>query len=273
MNHPFSVVYVISLRRTPERWAATRAMLARVGIDDPVRRDARDGESLDEEEIRRLQGAGLLAEDLSGFTPNAERGEIGCALSHATLLEKIVRENTECALILEDDIRIDGAEEEWPRRLAAAAADLPSRWDLWYLFRCFDVRERIRRLSPRIVVPWTPLSGAAYAVTAGGAKTLLKAVYPIGKAIDRIYVEDVVRRRRIRAFAASPPLMVPGDFPSIINVGNREKKWVVNGINRPPEYWPDEFQEAHEPPPRKGRLLLAAVILVVIAVILFLVWR
>lgn len=269
MSHPFEAVYVINLRRSIERWDATRAMLASVGIDDPIRWDARDGEALEKEEIRQLQREGVLAQDLSAFAPQAMRGEIGCALSHAAVLEEIVERDLTCCLILEDDSEIAGTSEEWPRRLAAAAADLPSGWDLWYLFRCFDVKVRIKRLSPRTVVPWTPLCAAAYAVTADGAKMLLDGVYPIGKAIDRIYGEDVVRRGRIKVFAASPPLMIPGDFPSIINANYGEKEWVENGVNRPPEFWPDQYREALETAPWRRWLFLAMVLAFALAVFLF----
>ena len=69
-------------------------------------------------------------------------------------------------------------------------------------------------------------------------------VLPLRKPIDRAYVEDVVRRRRIRAFAASPPLVVPGDHPSIINADNTVQPWIEGGVNCPPEFWPDHFAEA-----------------------------
>lgn len=269
MDFPFSAVYVINLHRSPERWESARRQLSRVGIDDPVRWNAVDGEALSEEEIGRLQSEGKLAADLSGFEPRAMRGEIGCALSHASLLEEIVRRGHATALVLEDDVTIEGDPEEWPERFAAAFADLPRRWEVWFLFRCLDVLKRARRISPRTVIPWTPLCAAAYAMTGEGARKLLAAARPAGKAIDKIYVEDVVRRRRVRAFAASPPLLLPGDHPSIINAGFPEKGFVEEGVNHPPEFWPEDFDEARVPFPWGKAVAAAGALLLAIAALIW----
>ena len=74
--------------------------------------------------------------------------------------------------------------------------------------------------------------------------------------MDRAYAE-LVRRREIETYAASPRLVVPGPLPSIINLGNPGKGWVENGVNRPPEYWPDTHlahldEAALSPPPRSA---------------------
>jgi hypothetical protein len=133
-----------------------------------------------------------------------------------------------------------GREATWRARCERAFADLPPDWDIWYLYRCFDVEHRVRRTSRRTVVPWTPQGGAAYAVSLAGARKMVAALTPVSSAVDRVYA-DLVQRRKLNAFAASPLLVLPGPEPSIINRENPSKEWVKNGINRPPEYWPDEY--------------------------------
>lgn len=240
----FDAVYVIHVNAYAERWESARKQLAAVGISDPVRWNAVDGKALTDEALARHQREGRLASDLGGFDASALRGEIACALSHADVLENILERNLGRTLVLEDDFAIAGEASDWPARVESAYDDLTDGWEVWFLFRCYDVRKRARRLSPRMVVPYSPLCATAYAVTAAGARKLLEAARPAGKAIDRIYAEDVVRARRIRAFAASPPLVIPGEHPSIINAENPDKKWVEGGVNRPPEYWPDHYREA-----------------------------
>ncbi|MBM3320576.1 MAG: glycosyltransferase family 25 protein [Candidatus Eisenbacteria bacterium] len=267
---PFDAVYVINVRSHPERWDSARRQLREVGIEDPVRWDAVDGSVLDDETLRRLQREGRISTDLSGFDPRAHRGEIACARSHIAALENILDRGLSRALILEDDFALEGDSSDWRARLAAAYADLPEGWEVWFLFRCFDVRRRARRLSPRTVIPFSPLSATAYAVTAAGARKLLGAARRPGKAIDRIYAEDAVRKRRVRAFAASPPLVLPGEHPSIINIENPNKQWIEGGVNRPPEYWPDHYKEARGPFPwfrwiAAGVLMLAVVLTIVLA--------
>ncbi len=125
----------------------------------------------------------------------------------------------------------------WRARFEAAGRDLPRDWEAWYLYRCFDIEHRVRRLSPRTVVPWVPQGGAAYALSASGAAIFHRALVPVHNAVDRVYM-DVVKSRAIKAFAASPLLIDPGVQPSVINLNNPSKEWVENGVNRPPEYWP-----------------------------------
>ncbi len=244
---PFSSVFVINLRRCTKRWASAKGQLERSGVKEVTRWEAFDGEKLDDVVIGRLQREGVLSTDLGHFSESARKGEIGCALSHAALLEHIAEKKIPRALILEDDFEIPGPVGTWSDRIGAAFADLPSDFDVWFLFRCFDVRRKAKRITPRTVIPFTPLCATAYCVTPRGAGKLLRAAKPLRKAIDRTYVEDMVRKRRAVVFAASPPLVLPGGHRSIINAENTDKAWIDGGVNRPPEYWPDHFKEGKNP--------------------------
>jgi GR25 family glycosyltransferase involved in LPS biosynthesis len=239
----FDATYVINLDRSPDRWAHIQRVAVRAGLTNVVRVSGVDGALLDDAAIAALQRDGALASDLSRFSAAAQRLEIGCAISHARALAEFVASGLRTALILEDDVDLVGDTASWGLRLAAARADLAESWDVWYLYRCFDIRHRVRRLTARTVIPYTPQGGAAYAVTARGAATLLAALSPIARPVDNVYM-DLVRSRALSAFAASPMLIDPGHLPSLINERNPARAWVANGVNRPPEYWP-ERQLAH----------------------------
>lgn len=238
----FDAVYVINLATSTDRWASMQRLLAHAGFSDAIRFEAIDGHALGEAGVRALQDKGLLARDLSRFDAACRAGEIGCALSHAAVMRELVEKGVGSALVLEDDVALAGDPVTWRTRCERAHRDLPPGWDLWFLYRCFDVAHRVKRLTKRIVVPWTPLGGAAYAVSERGARKILPALQPLASAIDRIYVEDLVRPGRLEAYAASPLLIEAGtEHPSIINFENPEKGFVVSGVNRPPEYWPREY--------------------------------
>lgn len=92
-------VFLINLDKNPDRLAAADAQLKRLGVEYE-RFPAVYGKALSEEEIatladdewaRRLNGRSL------------SRGEVGCALSHIQVYEKMVREGIPIALVLEDD--------------------------------------------------------------------------------------------------------------------------------------------------------------------------
>lgn len=247
----FDGICVVNLDRAPDRWAHVQRVAAAAGFGALTRIAGVDGRALDDAALTARQRSGELSHDLSAFHPVARAGEIGCALGHAAALRLILERGWRTALVLEDDVDLAGDPGTWRARSAAAFADLPANWDIWFLYRCFDVAHRVVRLTPRTVVPWTPQGGAAYAVTPHGARQLLEAMMPLARAVDRTYME-LVRSRRVAAFAASPLLIDPGSMRSLINEETVQRKWVVDGVNRPPEYWPaSHLEHLGELPPAR----------------------
>ena len=101
---PFPPIYVVSLPRSHERRRSIRRRLDSLGRGYEIV-DAVDGETVDWSQhtprLRRLGCRISLGRDMVA-------GEIGCYLSHYALWERMVAEQTECALILEDDASWDG---------------------------------------------------------------------------------------------------------------------------------------------------------------------
>jgi glycosyltransferase involved in cell wall biosynthesis/GR25 family glycosyltransferase involved in LPS biosynthesis len=255
MPIPEFATYVINLPRSADRWETLQPVLERMRLPNVIRFPATDGAALGLDGMRGLQDAGLLTTDLSGFDSACGLGEIGCALSHAAILRDIVAQGWQHALILEDDVVLAGNPRTWRRRFERAFADLPPTWELWYLYRCLDIRHRAQRTTSRTAIPWMPLGGAAYAVTQAGARKLLEALTPTASAVDRVYAE-FVRQRKIDAWAASPRLILPGTHASIINRADSAKRWVEKGVNLPPEYWPPAYLNhlgEQDPHPRRTR--------------------
>lgn len=254
----FEATYVINLDRSTERWNHIQQVVRTAGMPNLIRFPGVDGEALTDETVASMQQRGILASDLSSFDRGSRAGEIGCALSHALVLDDVIEKRWRSALILEDDIDLAGDPASWRARFEAGYRDLPESWEVWYLYRCFDIEHRVRRISPRTVIPWTPQGGAGYAVTAAGARIFRAAMTPVGNAVDRTCM-NVVKTRKINAFAASPLLIDPGTQPSAINRDNPGREWVVDGVNRPPEYWPEthlaHLGEVPPPSPAASRWL------------------
>ena len=195
---PFAATYVINLRDSADRWESMTDVLKRTGLSNVVRWEGVDGRRFDAAFVRTLQSLGVLATDLSRFTAAVVHEEVGCALSHVGVLRDIVRRRLHHALILEDDVVPTEGDAGWRERFARTHADLPRSWEMWFLYRCHDRQDKLRRRTPRTVIPYQPYGAAAYAVSERGAAKLLRAVSPIRQPIDCMFAEDLVRTGRVR---------------------------------------------------------------------------
>jgi len=96
-------IYVISLKRSAQRREASRRALDAIGLPFTFF-DAIDGAKLDPAEVARVYDAELNARQ---YKRPLSLPEIGCYLSHHALWRRIVEDNLEGAVILEDDFETD----------------------------------------------------------------------------------------------------------------------------------------------------------------------
>jgi len=91
--------FVISLKRSVERRQFMIEQMNRLGLDYEIF-DAIDGQLLTENDISHYCDINAVRNPNGYYASN---GTLGCALSHYSVLKKIVEEGLESALILEDD--------------------------------------------------------------------------------------------------------------------------------------------------------------------------
>lgn len=117
-------VIIISLKRATER----REHIVRQMQEQKIPFeffDAVDGRTLTEEQKSKADLK--LAEKLLGHT--LVPGEIGCALSHIGIYEKMVQENIPSCIILEDDMIFDPQFKNIIQKIETLKND----WELIYL--------------------------------------------------------------------------------------------------------------------------------------------
>ena len=107
--------------------------------------------------------------------PNSARpitkGEIGCALSHYFIWEKIVSEKQDNVLIIEDDADFENVLEHQLDKI-----DVPKDYDLLYLGRKnFDDNET--QINKDIVIPNFSYWTVGYMLSYIGAKKLMESGY------------------------------------------------------------------------------------------------
>ncbi len=216
-------VFVINLPQELERRRHMEAELARVGLTAEFVPGV-DGSRLREEDWRRYD----KETSLQVYGVDMLAGEIGCYLSHYRLLQRMLDENLDVALILEDDVRF---EDDFPDVLAALM-QAPRDWLLVRLSTSRRTSADWAANRGRAVAQLTPryrllrlgthvLGAGAYLVTRAGAQRLVdygcKIVMPIDHTMDRYWENG------IKPYVVSPfPVQQRQDLPS--SIGNRDPR-------------------------------------------------
>jgi hypothetical protein len=139
-------------------------------------------------------------------------GEIGCYMSHASVLEKLKEPGVDKICIFEDDIRIPNyLPGKWiGDQILEAIKKVPSDCDVLYLGRCYDNCDMAEPVNDMILKVYNPLCLHAYIVFKK-ALNKLRDIYPITDAVDRYYVNKI-KEGKIKAYATNPPLFMQNNY-------------------------------------------------------------
>lgn len=117
-------IYFINLEENRDRWDNLSPELK----EKITRFPAINGKELDKEQLIK---DGIIAEE-----NNLRLGQIGCALSHITILKKIQQQDEPYGLILEDDVVI-------PPNFSVEDLKLPKDFDICFLGGCNIKGEKV----------------------------------------------------------------------------------------------------------------------------------
>jgi glycosyl transferase family 25 len=210
-------IWVLNLKSDTQRLDFMSKQLKALGLDFTVV-EALDGDRLSESDWK------LYSKDRARKFSGRElvRGEVGCALSHARMWARIVREDIPEALIFEDDVYIGAA---FPALLARRNR-LPPDWELINFSTnaaqepfgdfLFDIYRASRHKD-------LPDLASAYLLNRRGAQKLLDHAYPIGHTADGLtWRTDITG---VVSYGIHPRVVVLADLGSSI--------WSRGEIQRP----------------------------------------
>lgn len=173
-------VFVISLKRAAQRREASKRALEAIGLPFTFF-DAVEGVKLRDSDVARVYDADLNARK---YKRPLSRPEIGCYLSHYELWRRIVEDNLEGAVILEDDFEADDA-------LVKVVEDIGSAPPTGALVKLFSRKPvlgaTIARLNGerRLVAPnRVPGLTLGYALDRTAAEMLLVNALPFSRPLD-----------------------------------------------------------------------------------------
>ncbi|AQS35375.1 glycosyltransferase involved in LPS biosynthesis [Shewanella psychrophila] len=203
-------VFIINLDTNPQRLASIAERCHEIGL--PFERvSGVMGNQLTPEQINEVYDTET---NLRRYDKKLNEGEIGCYMSHMSCWKKIVDEQLDFALILEDDILPRPQIVECLKRFETVSLD----WDyiklhnkkLKYISESKSLGSdmqlhKLAKLSS---------SGACQLVSYSGAEKMLAHALPISRPID----VDVQYwfERDLRAFAVSPSMTDSTQFESDI---------------------------------------------------------
>lgn len=213
-------IFVINLERDVEKKHHMQSIL--------------DGLTSNYEMFPAIDGSALDSETKDSFCNQASalrvmgrrlsNGEIGCALSHSEIYKKIITENIERALILEDDVIIDFGFNQ----IIGNVAKLPQDWDCvllcYYRNSAFkrsyfySVRGQIRLTDSYKSVRFIDVmhSTAGYLINRNGAMKILKALESgLHMPIDHYTGDD----RIVNLYGIyPPPIQIHPHFGFLSNI-------------------------------------------------------
>ena len=179
----FDKILYINLSRRPDRNEHISKSLDYLNLfSNSERVDAVDGKELIKEDI----STNLITEEGINDAYNQEQvvyeplteGGIGCALSHMKIYKKIIDENIDRCLILEDDTSFD---IDFLKKLEEVEDKIPKEFDM--LFLGYHISYVKKDINKYYFIPDRVYGLFGYIVSKEGAKKLLE-LFPISLQID-----------------------------------------------------------------------------------------
>lgn len=209
-TNKFPTIFIISLRNSPRRKIIARRLHG-LGLKFEFF-DAINGKELSENQLNNVDyefNKLYLREKLT-------LGEIGCALSHISLYEKMVNENIEEMLILEDDAIVS---QEFEKIVLDILNKVPSRKEIIFLEhgkakfhyitrKLVDNYRLVRYRYPSKKSKRSITRTTAYIINLSGAKKLLQYSNPIKMPSD--YLTGLIQLTKIHAYGVEPPCVFRG---------------------------------------------------------------
>lgn len=207
-------IYLIYLKRKPERLNNARKELNNIGINNYIEFEGTDGWIVENDNIFLQHGIDKSLCDRKGLA--------GCACSHIRIWKEIIDKNIPWTIVFEDDVHFHPNFLEF---LETYLKNIPENADIVYLgYHNACCKTVVNKYFTRGSCACTH----AYIVSLSGAKTLLNVVDslkgPIDMAMETFYWENSDNGYSIHGGVA-----INGIIPDVYKVQNRNK-YTFDGV-------------------------------------------
>ncbi len=246
-NSPFDIVdnlggiincpvFIVNLERSTYRRKFILNYLAKLGIQGEVI-TAVEGSKLD---LDKLKEDGVYSEQAAteAFSRQLSMPEIGCSLSHINIYKRMVSNNVEQALIIEDDVMFD---EGVSNTFKNILKNIPDDWEIiqFYYHNCKDYEELSENIARFNSKKCLPNGSLGYVIKKSAAVKMLGNVFPVRYPADSMLGRSP--RWGVVMYGSIPQLMVLNNiFPTEIHqrktifskLKYNVKQLIVSGLSR-----------------------------------------
>lgn len=222
MNPPLKI-FVINLVQATARKKHVLRQLSKQQLNAEFIQ-AVDGNLLKQAQINQIYSK---SKSLQSMKRPLTKGEIACAMSHLNIHQKMLDENIEQAVILEDDIILG---DDFVATVEKIQAIAPKNWQLillgYHPYSCnFTILKPSILPNTKLVVPLTLATGThGYLINKAGAGRLLSTLKTLSMPIDW-YTGNY---RLTNLYAIKPPFV--GVSPEFLSDLSQERNIVASKI-------------------------------------------
>jgi glycosyl transferase family 25 len=178
MKIPKCKIFVINLDSSKERWRECQKQLPIITFE---RISAINGADLSDVQLNECFDVNL---NKWQYHKTLTAGEIGCYMSHRKAWEKIIEENLDFAVVLEDDFLLNGSIEELVDNIAKITQS-------WHCIKLAKYPVKRKELTSYLIDMFrlvtydkVPTRTCAQAISKEGAKRLLRVSSRFGRPVD-----------------------------------------------------------------------------------------
>lgn len=212
-----------------------------INLDKDVKRLTNAYEQLDKYEFKNYEKfTGIYGKQLSIDEINdnttfigkllASKSMIGCGLSHIKLWQKIVNENIELSLILEDDFIFH---DDFKNKLDNILLNIPNNnYHLIYLSSCIFQNKYLKLydINDYFYKQLFIVQTLSYIITLDGAKKLLKYINKVSYHIDLdICFKSILNYNHLNIISVKDPLIYQ-TFEDSNNTDDRKFPLIINNL-------------------------------------------
>ena len=180
VNQFFDQVYLINLKRRPDKLKLCQELLAKLNIQFKVFEALDFIEGIPEDyPYKPIEGS---------FLGNRAPGTWGCYVSHLEVIKDAKKNNYDKILILEDDV---AADDNFVYLFSQKIKDLPEDWKLFYLGASAHIGIPKKKVTDHISQTFESFTTSSYGIHSSIYDTILESEKVADKTIDLFLVKDI----------------------------------------------------------------------------------